>query len=234
METRAIRKEEREIRKGKGAHLPFYTDEEWNLVQRKRAIQALTDEQDEKLVRAARESRARYLRGKLATHTIDGDEQRELEALQAVEWTAAAAQLDREFAANRAQGGCGKVASRPRTVRDIPEAWELVQGDNVEAIFDHLGAPTEARDFGCLFVEMLEGDYGQVYGTRSAVPVLDFIVEDIRALVAELRNDEGEDIDDEEMNTEIRERLSDEDRAWNERENYRPDGEGESDAERNI
>ena len=45
-----------------------------------------------------------------------------------------------------------KKEKRPMLVKDIPKNFELV--------------------YGCLFVEVLEGEYGQVYGCSGSVPYL--------------------------------------------------------------
>jgi hypothetical protein len=60
---------------------------------------------------------------------------------------------------------------RPMLVKDIPENFELVtESQEIGSIADNLGIDLD--DYGCLFVEVLEGEYGQVYGCSGSVPYL--------------------------------------------------------------
>lgn len=151
----------------------------------------------------------------------------------------------------------------PRTVNDIPESWELVTGDNVEAILDYLGTPSEERVFGCLFVEMLEGEYGRVYGIFQSVPYLQALVFNVRAIEKPVTEEKQDQQDKPEITPEIHALLmrdslqyreahqdhdcTDEHERWeNEGGNFadsyyslrdagrNPDGSGESYAERNA
>ena len=65
-------------------------------------------------------------------------------------------------------------------VRDMGENFELVTGDEVEHVLDNLGAPSESREFGCLFVEVIDGDYGQIFGTLGSVPYHETPVYNVR------------------------------------------------------
>lgn len=71
--------------------------------------------------------------------------------------------LGMETIANNNKGG------KDMKVKDIPERFALVtDSQEIEAVGDHIG--TILDDFGCLFVDVIEGDYAQVYGCESSVP----------------------------------------------------------------
>jgi hypothetical protein len=56
-------------------------------------------------------------------------------------------------------------------VKDIPERFELVtDSQDIDAIAENEGIDLD--DYGCLFVEILEGEYGQVYGCSGSIPYL--------------------------------------------------------------
>jgi hypothetical protein len=56
-------------------------------------------------------------------------------------------------------------------IKDIPKHFELVtDSQDIDAIADNLGVDLD--DYGCLFVEILEGEYGQVYGCSGIIPYL--------------------------------------------------------------
>jgi hypothetical protein len=67
-----------------------------------------------------------------------------------------------------------------QTVSDIPENFALLSdSQDIQACLDHIGASNRAHEFGCLFAEILEADYGRVYGCETAVPRLGAMVEQI-------------------------------------------------------
>lgn len=58
------------------------------------------------------------------------------------------------------------------TVADVPEEFTLLTGsmDIILTLWD-LGLPyEEISEFGCLFVQILDGEYGWIYGCHSLVP----------------------------------------------------------------
>jgi len=58
-----------------------------------------------------------------------------------------------------------------KTVRDIPENFHLVQdSQEIQAVAEHF--PGIDFDYGCLFVEVNDGDYTAIYGCESFIPYL--------------------------------------------------------------
>ena len=56
-------------------------------------------------------------------------------------------------------------------VKDITDEFVLITDEQeIRAVGDSIGAPDIADEFGCLFVEINDGDYGQIWGCMSAVP----------------------------------------------------------------
>jgi len=56
-------------------------------------------------------------------------------------------------------------------VKDIPNEFELVtDSQEIGSIAANLGIDLD--DYGCLFVEVLDGEYGQVYGCSGNIPYL--------------------------------------------------------------
>lgn len=73
------------------------------------------------------------------------------------------------------------TCEREITVRDIPKDENIMYIENsqdIQAVKEHLGNP-EWFDYGCLFVEILDGDYGTIYGCESNVPYLHYWVDTI-------------------------------------------------------
>ena len=66
-----------------------------------------------------------------------------------------------------------KVA--PIYVSDL-EGLELTlvqDSQDMEAVFDLIGLPAAERsEWGCLFVEVLDGEYGKIYAVEGSVPYL--------------------------------------------------------------
>ena len=55
-------------------------------------------------------------------------------------------------------------------VKDIPENFELVtDSQEIGSIADNLGIDLD--DYGCLFVEVLEGEYGRFTDVQEAYPI---------------------------------------------------------------
>jgi len=50
------------------------------------------------------------------------------------------------------------------------ELMFLSDSQDVEAIKDHIGNPEWANDYHSFFVEVLDGDYGDIYGLEYIVP----------------------------------------------------------------
>lgn len=56
-------------------------------------------------------------------------------------------------------------------VKDIPEHFELVtDSQEIGFIADNEGIDLD--DYGCLFVEVLDGEYGTIYGCLGIPPYL--------------------------------------------------------------
>ena len=63
-------------------------------------------------------------------------------------------------------------------VKDMDNRFNLVtNSQHIEAISIYLGV--NPLSFGCMFVEVLEGEYGEVYGCYSNIPCLHYDVEKI-------------------------------------------------------
>lgn len=70
---------------------------------------------------------------------------------------------------------------RELTVKDLESREDLMlitDSQDRKALEDHFGNP-EWMDYGCYFVEVVEGDYGDVYGCESSVPHLSEYVDTI-------------------------------------------------------
>jgi hypothetical protein len=69
-----------------------------------------------------------------------------------------------------------KVSTRLMHVRDIPKHLTLVSdSQDIEATLESIGAMDQREDVGCMFVEVLDGEYGAVYGVERSTPWLDAI-----------------------------------------------------------
>jgi hypothetical protein len=54
-------------------------------------------------------------------------------------------------------------------IKDIPKHFELVtDSQDIDAIADIEGI--NLGDYGCLFVEVLDGEYGTIYGCSGIIP----------------------------------------------------------------
>jgi hypothetical protein len=63
--------------------------------------------------------------------------------------------------------------SRVERVADIPDQFVLVQdSQDVHAVLESCGLLTYESETGCLFVEVLDGEYGSVYMSTRYVPIL--------------------------------------------------------------
>jgi hypothetical protein len=68
-----------------------------------------------------------------------------------------------------------------KTVADIPDSFTLVQdSQDVQATLDYIGKLDRLPDAGCLFAEVLDGDYGDVYLCERYIPFLTATLEKIR------------------------------------------------------
>lgn len=64
-------------------------------------------------------------------------------------------------------------------VRQLPDTLTFVSdSQDVSAVYDHL--PTMGREYDALFVEVLDGEYGQVWGMCGIVPYLSKLVRRIK------------------------------------------------------
>lgn len=62
-------------------------------------------------------------------------------------------------------------AYAPMRVKHIPEHFQLVtDSQDIKAVLDYFGVKA---DYGCLFVEVLDGDYGTVFACERSIPYLD-------------------------------------------------------------
>ncbi len=67
----------------------------------------------------------------------------------------------------------GRTAARVERISDIPEHFELVQdSQDIHATLESTGLLNYESETGCLFVEVLDGDYGDIYMCTRSVPVL--------------------------------------------------------------
>ncbi len=80
-----------------------------------------------------------------------------------------------------------KTVTDPRTVAgihtvaDIPDSFTLVQdSQDIHATLESCGLLTYESETGCLFAEVLDGDYGSVYICTRYAPVLTARVYKIR------------------------------------------------------
>lgn len=63
--------------------------------------------------------------------------------------------------------------ARVHTVADIPEHFTLLQdSQDIHATLESCGLLTYESETGCLFAEVLDGDYGSIYMCTRAVPWL--------------------------------------------------------------
>ncbi len=61
-------------------------------------------------------------------------------------------------------------------VRDIPQDLMLISdSQDIAATLETIGQSNQFNDIGCMFVEVLDGDYGSVYGAERSIPYLDAI-----------------------------------------------------------
>ena len=55
-------------------------------------------------------------------------------------------------------------------VQDIPDHFILINdSQDIDHILDHFGRPGW-MDYGCYFVEVIDGEYGLIYGCESNIP----------------------------------------------------------------
>ena len=76
------------------------------------------------------------------------------------------------------------TCKREITVGDIPSDENIVYIDNsqdIEEVKKYLGSP-DWFDYGCLFVEVLDGEYGKIYACESNVPYLYYWVDTIELI----------------------------------------------------
>lgn len=65
------------------------------------------------------------------------------------------------------------TASTIRKVSDIPESYTLIQdSQDITATLESIGRLDLVHEAGCLFVEVLDGDYGQVFYANGTSPFL--------------------------------------------------------------
>jgi virulence-associated protein VapD len=58
--------------------------------------------------------------------------------------------------------------------------FHLIQNyQDIEEVLKDLGLPND-NTYGCLFVEMLEGEYGEIYGCESNIPYLHYRLDKLR------------------------------------------------------
>jgi len=72
-----------------------------------------------------------------------------------------------------------KLDQKIMRVSDLPEdqSFALVQdSQDVRATLESIGKLNELDDVGCLFVEVLDGDYGSVYALERYIPTLNAIM----------------------------------------------------------
>lgn len=63
--------------------------------------------------------------------------------------------------------------TKAETIADIPSHFALVQdSQDVHATLESCGLLNYESETGCLFVEVLDGDYGDIYMSTRYVPVL--------------------------------------------------------------
>ena len=65
------------------------------------------------------------------------------------------------------------------TVSQLDSSFTLVtDSQDIAAIAEYLGM--DLSDYGCLFVQVADGDYGEIYGCEYSTPWLDATVYRIR------------------------------------------------------
>lgn len=73
--------------------------------------------------------------------------------------------------------------SNYNTVQDINDndSFALVSNSqDIKAVLEYIGKDDLIDEVGCLFVEMLDGDYGDVYYCKSNIPYLSYNIYKIR------------------------------------------------------
>ena len=59
------------------------------------------------------------------------------------------------------------------TVADVDKRFTLVtDSQDIAAVLSMVGPEYDLSDFGCLFVEVLDGEYGEIFGHEGIVPYL--------------------------------------------------------------
>ncbi|WP_033399355.1 DUF6839 family protein [Thermus islandicus] len=59
-------------------------------------------------------------------------------------------------------------------VRDLPQGVVLIQdSQEIQSVLEHIGWPEAAEWYGCLFVELGDGEYRRVWGVERFVPYLE-------------------------------------------------------------
>jgi hypothetical protein len=59
------------------------------------------------------------------------------------------------------------------TVADMDKRFTLVtDSQEIEEILSSVAPQFDSSDFGCLFVEVLDGEYGEVFGHEGVTPKL--------------------------------------------------------------
>lgn len=68
------------------------------------------------------------------------------------------------------------------TVKDIndPRFSLVTDSQDIEFILEYLGCPELRDEIGCMFVEVLDGDYGEIYYCENSVPWLTSRIYDLR------------------------------------------------------
>ena len=68
-----------------------------------------------------------------------------------------------------------------QTVADVPESFVLVSNSqDIQATLEHIGQSNRTADAGCLFVEVLDGEYGEVYLCERSIPYLGATIEKLQ------------------------------------------------------
>ena len=81
------------------------------------------------------------------------------------------------------------MKTKIETVSDIPENFTLVtDSQEIDAILESIGHEKDDFPFtypGCLFVEVLDGEYGDIFYSAYHVPYLSDTVHNLRKLLTE-------------------------------------------------
>jgi hypothetical protein len=55
----------------------------------------------------------------------------------------------------------------------------ITNSQDINAVKEHFGNPKGWSDYGCLFVEIVDGDYGDIFGCESDIPYMSYWVDKI-------------------------------------------------------